>query len=133
MVTYVDTEKCRHGDMQTWRYEDMETWRYGDMDTWTHGRMDMETWRYGDMEIWRHGHMDAWTWRHGDIKRKTEAQPFFLNLFTVCSSCKRKLVVCKFVGEETNGSYLFVRTKCTKRTKRPGPTMVLSVHKENEE
>ncbi len=31
----------------------------------------------------------------------------FLNLFTVCSSCKQKFYVCPFVYEETNGSYLF--------------------------
>jgi hypothetical protein len=41
------------------------------------------------------------------FKRKTEAQAIFLNLFTVCSSCKRKFVVCPSVNEETNGSYLF--------------------------
>jgi hypothetical protein len=40
-------------------------------------------------------------------KRKSEAQAIFLNLFTVCSSCKRKFVVCPFVYEETNGSYPF--------------------------
>ncbi len=28
-------------------------------------------------------------------KRKTEAQAIFLNLFTICSSCKRKLSICK--------------------------------------
>jgi hypothetical protein len=28
--------------------------------------------------------------------------------FTVCSSCRRKFVVCPFVDEETNGSYPFV-------------------------
>jgi hypothetical protein len=32
---------------------------------------------------------------------------FFLNPFTVCSSYKRKFVICPFVDEETNGSYLF--------------------------
>jgi hypothetical protein len=31
----------------------------------------------------------------------------FLNLFTVCSLCKRKFVVCLFVDEEANGSYPF--------------------------
>ncbi len=41
------------------------------------------------------------------FKRKTEAQAIFLNSFTVCSSCKRKFVICPFVYEETNGSYLF--------------------------
>jgi hypothetical protein len=44
---------------------------------------------------------------HGDIKRKTEAQAIFLNPFTVCSWCKRKVVICLFVDQETNGSYLF--------------------------
>jgi hypothetical protein len=40
-------------------------------------------------------------------KRKTEAQVIVLHPFIVCSSCKRKLVVCLFVYEETNGSYPF--------------------------
>ncbi len=34
-----------------------------------------------------------------------EAQVVFLNPFSICSSCKRKFVVCPFVDEETNGSY----------------------------
>ncbi len=42
-----------------------------------------------------------------NVKRKTEAQTIILNLFTVCSSCKRKFVVCPFVYKETNGSYPF--------------------------
>ncbi len=42
------------------------------------------------------------TWRHG-------AQAIFLNLFTVCSSCKRKFVVSTFVDEETNASYPFAK------------------------
>jgi hypothetical protein len=29
----------------------------------------------------------------------------FLNSLTVCSSCKRKFVVCPFVDAKTNGSY----------------------------
>jgi hypothetical protein len=37
------------------------------------------------------------------INRKTEAQVILHNLFTVCSSCKQKFVVCQFVDEETNG------------------------------
>jgi hypothetical protein len=40
-------------------------------------------------------------------KRTTEDQAIFLNLFSVCSSCKRKLFVCPFVDEETNGTYPF--------------------------
>jgi hypothetical protein len=40
-------------------------------------------------------------------KQKTEAKAIFLNLFTVCSSCKWKFVVYQFVFEETNGSYPF--------------------------
>jgi hypothetical protein len=54
------------------------------------------------------------TWRHGDggmeneeIKQKTEAQPIFLNPFTVCSSCKWKFVFCQFFNEEINGSNPF--------------------------
>jgi hypothetical protein len=38
---------------------------------------------------------------------KTEGQAIFLNRFTVCSSCKRKIIVCPFVYKGTNGSYLF--------------------------
>ncbi len=38
---------------------------------------------------------------------KTEVQAIFLNLFTVCSSCKRKFVVCPFVYAETNRIYPF--------------------------
>ncbi len=43
-------------------------------------------------------------------KCKMEAQAIFLNPFTVCSSCKRKLrkfVLYPFVYKETNGSYTF--------------------------
>jgi hypothetical protein len=36
-----------------------------------------------------------------------EAWAIILYLFTVCSSCKPKFVVCPFVDEETNGSYPF--------------------------
>jgi hypothetical protein len=42
-----------------------------------------------------------------DGKWKTKAKAIFLNLFTFCSSCKRKFVVCLFVDEETNGRYPF--------------------------
>ncbi len=42
------------------------------------------------------------TWRHG-------AKAIFLNLFTVCSSSKRKLNVSPFVDEETNASYPFAK------------------------
>jgi hypothetical protein len=38
---------------------------------------------------------------------QAETQAIFLNLFTVCSSCKRKFVVCPFVNKETKGSYPF--------------------------
>jgi hypothetical protein len=41
------------------------------------------------------------------FQQKTEAQAIFLNRFTVCSLCKKKLVVFLFVYKETNGSYLF--------------------------
>jgi hypothetical protein len=36
-----------------------------------------------------------------------EAKAIFLNLFTVCSSCKRNFAFCPFVYKETNGSYQF--------------------------
>jgi hypothetical protein len=35
------------------------------------------------------------------------AHAVFLNLFTVCSWCKGKFVICPFVDKETNGSYAF--------------------------
>jgi hypothetical protein len=35
------------------------------------------------------------------------ALAIFLNPFTICAFCKQKFVVCPFVCEETNGSYLF--------------------------
>jgi hypothetical protein len=59
--------------------------------------------------------MEIWTCRHGengDIKRKTEAQAILPSryAFTICSSCKRKFVVCPFVDKETNGSYPFAST-----------------------
>ncbi len=38
-------------------------------------------------------------------KRNTENN--FLSPFTVCSSCKRKFVVCPFSYEVINGSYPF--------------------------
>ncbi len=46
---------------------------------------------------------------------------FPFNLFTVCSSCKQKLVVCPFVYKETNGRYI--------RTKRTYPFMLSSYTK----
>ncbi len=116
----------RHGDM------DMETWKYG------HGHMDMETrsWRHGhgghghgdmdmeemDMETWT---WRTWTWRHGSkmlgnslalqkkIQRKKEVHAIFLNLFSICSSCKRKSIVCPLIDEETNGLQPDIRTKRT--------------------
>jgi hypothetical protein len=62
---------------------------------------------WGNMERWTHRHGNIEKGRHGDTKRKTEAQAIFLNAFNVCSSCKRKFVICSFVDEETNGSYPF--------------------------
>ncbi len=44
---------------------------------------------------------------YNKVKRKPEDQVIFLELFTVCSSCKWKLVVCLFVNKETKGNYLF--------------------------
>jgi hypothetical protein len=38
---------------------------------------------------------------------QAETQAIFLNLFTVCSSCKWMFVVCPFVNEEINESYPF--------------------------
>jgi hypothetical protein len=39
------------------------------------------------------------------FQKEIEAQAIFLNPFTICSSCKRKIVVCSFVDEQTNGTY----------------------------
>jgi hypothetical protein len=49
--------------------------------------------------MWRHGDMDMET---SNKKWKTEAQAIFLNPFTICISCKLKIV-----DKETNGSYPF--------------------------
>jgi hypothetical protein len=86
------------------------------METWRHGR---ETWP------WRHGHGDmaieTRPWRHGikilgtsgilRKKLKTEngngGPGDSLNPFKVCSSYKRKFVVCPCVDEETNRGYPF--------------------------
>ncbi len=110
----------------TWRHEEW-TWRHGhgDNDTWRSGHIETWTWRQDkDMETWtwRHTHgdmdMETWTWRHGikilgnaevsqkKIKWEVEnrSQAIFLYPFPLCSSCKRKFVVCPFVCKETNGS-----------------------------
>jgi hypothetical protein len=62
----------------------------------------MEKWINGDIETWRHGDMVT-----SNRKQKTEAQAIFPNLFTICSSCKQRFVVCLFFDVETNGSYPF--------------------------
>ncbi len=41
------------------------------------------------------------------INQKTEAQSVFLGPFTVCSSRKRKFVICLSVDEEKNRSHPF--------------------------
>ncbi len=38
---------------------------------------------------------------------KRKPRRIFLDLFTICSSCKWKIVVCLFVDKETNKTYLF--------------------------
>ncbi len=48
-----------------------------------------------------------YTYIHIYFQWKMEAQAISLNLFTVCSSCKWKVVDGPFVDEETNGSYSF--------------------------
>jgi hypothetical protein len=73
-----------------WNGRNVETW------TWRHGDGDMETWKHGGMETWRHGDMDMET-----SNGKTEAQAIFLNLFTICSSYKRKFVVCLLTKKQT--------------------------------
>jgi hypothetical protein len=65
--------------------------------------------KYGEIEKWRLGDT-AWRHGHGDMDTKTwtrEAQAIFLILFIVCSSRKRKFVICLFDNEETNRSYSF--------------------------
>jgi hypothetical protein len=84
---------------------EMETWR------WRHGDGDMETrkYRHGEMEAWRNGDIETWRQRqrHEYIKWKTGALAIIINPFTVCSTCKQKLIVFPFVDEETNRSYPF--------------------------
>jgi hypothetical protein len=46
-------------------------------------------------------------------KRETEAKAIFFNPFTFWPSCKRKFVVCPYIGEETKESYPCKRNKCT--------------------
>jgi hypothetical protein len=65
--------------------------------------------------------------------RKTEAQTIFLNLFTVCSSCKR-FVVCQFVYEELteNGKFrLFLCLLQTEKGKRQTSVCFLQRETEN--
>ncbi len=97
-----------HRDVKTWRHGDMdmETWIHGDVKTWRHGYMEMETWKHRDMEAWRHGDMETWTWTH-QTEMENGSPGDFLNPFSFRSSCKRKIVVCLFVDEETNRSYPF--------------------------
>ncbi len=71
----------------------------------------MKTW---NTEKWRHGDMETWSWRHGQGDMDIEGNLMengspgdFPLLFTVCSQCKRKFVVCQFVDEETSGNYPF--------------------------
>jgi hypothetical protein len=112
--------------METWTYGHIDTWIWRhchiNMEKWIgrhgHGDMDLGTWtwghEHGDMdmrqghETWtRHGH-ETWTWRYKikildiltKLKRKTETRAIFLNPFTVCSSCNRKLAVCPLVEEK---------------------------------
>jgi hypothetical protein len=46
-------------------------------------------------------------WIQEEKRKKMEAHILFLQLFTVCSSCKQKFVVYLLVDKETYGSYLF--------------------------
>ncbi len=57
------------------------------------------------------------------FKQKMKAQVIFLNPFTVCLSCKRKVVLCLFVGEETAGNY----PQTDKWTKRTCPSMPVNM------
>jgi hypothetical protein len=102
---------CGNIEICTWIHEDMVTRRRGngDMETLRHKHGDTDTWRKRDME--------TWTWRHGDIKWKTEAQVIFLYPFTLCSPCKRMVVVCPSVCKWT---------KLPKGTKQTCPSMVIA-------
>ncbi len=51
--------------------------------------------------------MEMETWTMDMLKQERKVLAIFLNLFTVCSSCKRKFKIYPFVGEETYGSYPF--------------------------
>ncbi len=59
------------------------------------------------MYIYVHILVHTYTYINYRLKSKTEAQAFFFNPFTVCSSYKRKFDDCPFVDKETNGSYPF--------------------------
>ncbi len=68
--------------------------------------------RYIYLYICRHKFVSVWIYKYLYIfmlpfQTETEAQAIFLNLFAVCSSCRRKFAVCLFVYEETHGSYPF--------------------------
>jgi hypothetical protein len=72
----------------------------------------METWKHREMETWRHGGMETGTWNSDVLYKKSNEKQksdpaFFLNPFTICSSCNRKFDLCPFIDEETNGSYPF--------------------------
>jgi hypothetical protein len=56
---------------------------------------------------------------------KMEAQVIFLNMVIIYSSCKWKFVVCPFVNEETNGSYLFANG--LNRLNRTCPSVCISI------
>jgi hypothetical protein len=57
----------------------------------------------GDMELKYRGIL-SFTKKN---QMEKEAPAIFLNLFTVCSSCKWKFVVCPFDDEKTKGSNPF--------------------------
>jgi hypothetical protein len=83
-------DKWTNGNMEKWtrdwRHERMETWTHGDMDTRRHGHgdTDMETRKYNIGKFLR----------LRKKKRVTEAHVIFLNPFTVCSSCKKRMRIC---------------------------------------
>jgi hypothetical protein len=79
-----------------------------------HGDGDMEN---GDMMTQRLGVIK--TGKHGDGKLKIEAQVILLHPFTVCSSCKRKLVFAQLLMKKQTAY------KRTKQTTRTCPFMVI--------
>ncbi len=67
---------------------------------------------YWNISIYICCHFKYWFGKRNYIyklpfRRKMEDQAISLNLYTNCTSCKRKFVICPFVDKEILGSYTF--------------------------